>query len=123
MSLFHRHHTALPPLTVLRGPRNTTPTAVAPPAAPAPDLVTRYEVHYDRVGEHGRDGTLPPLPLTTCATTRREIEAAIAADVRRHLPAGAQVRIIADLGLMIGEIQADGAVAGMFSLRMLGGAR
>lgn len=129
LSFLHRRHTtSLPPLAVLNGPRNTTPrpatqSGPAAPVAAAP-VGIRYEVEYDRVGEHGRGVTLPPPRLTVRAATRAEIEAAIVADVAVYLPAGAQARVIADLSVMAGQIRIGDRPAGTFSLRMLtGGAR
>ena len=112
MRLFHRRRVT---------PADLPPVPVATlPAQPS----FAYTVTYDRVGEWGR-GSLPaPAPLTIGATTAEEIAAAIRTDVRSYLPADAAVFVIVDLGIMCGQLRADGRPAGTFGLSMrTGGAR
>lgn len=129
MRLFHRTRRAsVPPLTVLRGPRNTAPIPTAPAALAVPVVAAqpaiRYEVRYDRVGQHGRGLTTPPPKLTVQATTRDGIAAGIKANIASYLPPGAPVQVIVDMALMAGQIRIGDRPAGTFSLRMLtGGAR
>lgn len=109
MRLFHRRRVVPADLRPV-----TAPASI--PAAPAPSHA--YTVTYDRVGDWGR-GTLPaPAPLTVGAVTSAEIAAAIRMDVTSYLPAGASVFVIVDLGLLAGQLRANGQAAGTFSLHM-----
>lgn len=126
MNLPFLRRRAVHPLAVA----SSIPPVVVPRPVPAaaPTVVPEtyhYEVRYDRVGEWGRGATMPPAPLDVVASTRQEIEDRIGRDVVSYLPAGSSVRVIADLGLMAGQIRCGSLNAGTFSLRMIprGGAR
>lgn len=115
---------ALPPRSpAVAIPTQPMPTVPVRVSLPAPALICRYTVLYDRVGEWGTGGTLAPPMLSVCGTTRQEIEDAVRRDIASYLPPLSEPLVIADMAIMAGQIRISGRPAGTFSLRMVGGTR
>ncbi len=97
------------------------PTVPVRVSLPAPALICRYTVLYDRVGEWGTGETRRPPCVR--GTTRQEIEDAVRRDIASYLPPLSEPLVIADMAIMAGQIRISGRPAGTFSLRMVGGTR
>lgn len=80
---------------------------------------TRYLVTFERVGRHGgRNGSLPPAPVTVKATDAQDMAEQVWQHVRRFV-ASVGVEVSVDLETMRGQIFAGFSNGGSFTIERL----